>query len=52
MGCGLLEGAWEEDHNKNKKMLYIIEPVIESLLQVLTRIIQNSNIDMFDLQTC
>ena len=35
MGCGLLEGQWEEDHNNNKKMLYIIEPVIESLLQVL-----------------
>ena len=34
MGTGLVAGEWEADHQQNKKMLYIIEPVVESLLQV------------------
>ena len=34
MGFGLLEGDWEADHKRNKKILYIIEPVVESLAQV------------------
>ena len=34
MGTGLVAGDWEADHQQNKKMLYIIEPVVESLLQV------------------
>ena len=34
MGVGVVVGDWEDDHANNKKILYIIEPVVESLLQV------------------
>ena len=34
MGLGLLDGDWEKDQMNNKKTLYKIEPVVESLLQV------------------
>ena len=35
MGLGLLDGDWEKDQMNNKKTLYKIEPVVESLLQVI-----------------
>ena len=35
IGCGVVRGDWQKDHNNNKKKLYIIEPVVESLLQVI-----------------
>ena len=35
VGRGWMEGNWEEDHQMNQKTLYIIEPVIEALLQVI-----------------
>ena len=34
MGLGLIDGDWKEDQKYNKKILYKIEPVVESLLQV------------------
>ena len=34
MGRGLVRGDWEKEHEINQKTLYVIEPVIESLLQV------------------
>ena len=34
IGRGLVRGDWRKDHKNNKKMLYVIEPVVESLLQV------------------
>ena len=34
MGFGFLDGDWKTDHDRNKKLLYIIEPVVESLVQV------------------
>ena len=34
MGLGLINGDWQEDQKYNKKILYKIEPVVESLLQV------------------
>ena len=35
IGCGAVGGDWKKDHKNNKKKLYIIEPVVESLLQVI-----------------
>ena len=34
LGFGFLDGDWKTDHDRNKKLLYIIEPVVESLVQV------------------
>ena len=34
MGWGVIEGDWEEDHKYNNRNLYVIEPLVESLLQV------------------
>ena len=34
VGAGVVGGDWEKDDYINKKMLFIIEPVVESLLQV------------------
>ena len=34
IGVGVVRGNWEKEDKTNKKMLYIIEPVVESLLQV------------------
>ena len=34
IGVGVVGGDWQDDHANNKKNLYIIEPVVESLLQV------------------
>ena len=34
IGAGFVRGDWEKEDKTNKKMLYIIEPVVESLLQV------------------
>ena len=34
IGVGIIGGDWEKDNSSNKKVLYIIEPVVESLLQV------------------
>ena len=48
MGFGLLEGDWEADHKRNKKILYIIEPVVESLAQVgVEKKKPNTSIDYF-----
>ena len=35
IGCGKLSGDWQADDAKNKTCLYIIEPLVESLLQVI-----------------
>ena len=35
IGRGWISGNWEQEHQDNQKTLYIIEPVIEALLQVL-----------------
>ena len=45
----MLEGKWDEDHDKNKKLLYIIEPVLESLLQVCLLSISILNLEDFCL---
>ena len=34
MGRGWIRGDWEQEHMNDKKKLYAIEPVIESLIQV------------------
>ena len=34
IGRGWVRGDWEQEHQTNMKTLYVIEPVIESLLQV------------------
>ena len=34
IGRGWMGGNWEQEHETNMKTLYVIEPVIESLLQV------------------
>ena len=34
IGRGWISGNWEQEHKDNQKTLYIIEPVIEALLQV------------------
>ena len=36
MGRGWIEGDWEVDHKYNNRNLYVIEPLVESLLQVPT----------------
>ena len=35
LGTGWLEGDWKSEHKKNNQNLYIIEPLIESMLQVI-----------------
>ena len=35
IGMGCMSGNWEQEHIYNQKTLYIIEPVIEALIQVL-----------------
>ena len=34
IGIGWLKGDWEEEHNTNRVQIYVIEPIMESLLQV------------------
>ena len=34
MGRGWIRGNWEVDHKYNNRNLYVIEPLVESLLQV------------------
>ena len=34
MGWGWIQGDWEVDHKYNNRNLYVIEPLVESLLQV------------------
>ena len=34
MGKGWIEGDWEREHKYNNRNLYVIEPLVESLLQV------------------
>ena len=34
MGWGWIKGNWEVDHKYNNRNLYVIEPLVESLLQV------------------
>jgi len=34
MGWGFVQGDWETEHKFNSRKLYIIEPLVESLLQV------------------
>ena len=34
MGWGWIKGDWEVDHKYNNRNLYVIEPLVESLLQV------------------
>ena len=41
LGVGVLGRDWEEEHKKNKMKLYIIEPVVESLLQVTCLLISS-----------
>ena len=33
----LIEGDWRKHHVANKELLYVIEPVIESLIQLLVQ---------------
>ena len=33
----LIQGDWKKHHGANKDLLYVIEPVIESLLQLLVQ---------------
>ena len=50
MGSGWIYGDWEKEHEINQKTLYVIEPVIESLLQVTNRRFQIP-LNIYDLQT-
>ena len=34
MGRGWIAGDWEKEHKFNNRNLYVIEPLVESLLQV------------------
>ena len=34
IGWGFIRGDWEAEHKFNSRKLYIIEPLVESLLQV------------------
>ena len=34
IGLGWLKGDWEKEHHFNRQKIYIIEPIMESLLQV------------------
>ena len=34
IGKGWIDGDWERDHKYNNRNLYVIEPLVESLLQV------------------
>ena len=36
MGRGWIRGNWEVDHKYNNRNLYVIEPLVESLLQVFS----------------
>ena len=36
MGRGWIQGNWEVDHKYNNRNLYVIEPLVESLLQVVS----------------
>ena len=42
MGKGWIAGDWEKDHKCNNRNLYVIEPLIESLLQVIQDICTSS----------
>ena len=33
----LIQGDWRKHHEANKELLYVIEPVIESLIQLLVQ---------------
>ena len=33
MGFRWIDGNWEEEHKKNRRKIYVVEPVMESLLQ-------------------
>ena len=35
LGLGWQRGDWEEEHNMNRVKIYVTEPLIESLLQVI-----------------
>ena len=46
LGVGLVAGDWVSEHEKNRKQLYIIEPVVESLLQVIMMMMMSMIVTM------
>ena len=52
LGVGLVAGDWVAEHEKNKKQLYIIEPVVESLLQVIIMMMMIVNMIVTMLFRC
>ena len=34
MGVGWVRGDWEQEHRLNRLKIFVIEPIMESLLQV------------------
>ena len=45
IGLGWVSGDWEEEHRVNRVKIYVIEPIMESLLQVI--FVQNKRICVF-----
>ena len=37
IGVGVIKGDWKSSHEKYKKQVYLLEPVVESLLQFLVQ---------------
>ena len=53
IGRGWISGDWEKEHRYNSRNLYVIEPLVESTLQVdLGSVEDFLDLDMFELSQC